>query len=78
MHAVAWHPVRTALLATACDAPRVFIVDAVACSTVKTAPTGMPARAIAWSCQPLRDGMMHHLAIGGAKGRRAPFRMMRA
>lgn len=69
MHAVAWHPVRTAMFATACEAQRVFVFDATARSTIKTASANMTSRAVTWSCRPLRDGTFHHLALGGAKGR---------
>lgn len=69
VHAVAWHPVRTALFAIASDAPRVFVCDANARSVIKTCATGTPCRAAAWSTRPLRGGHMHHLALGGAKGR---------
>eukprot|EP00892_Ulva_mutabilis_P007281 jgi/Ulvmu1/4925/UM203_0004.1 len=69
MHAVAWHPVRTAVFASASDAPRVFVCDANARSVIKTCPTGMPCRSAAWSPRALRAGHMHHLALGGAKGR---------
>lgn len=65
MHAVSWHPVRTSVFATACEAQRVFVFDATARSTIKTAATNMASRAVAWSCQPMRDGVMHHLALGG-------------
>lgn len=69
MNAVAWHPVHTAVFATASEAQRVFVFDATARSTIKTAATNMASRAVAWSCRPLRDGNFHHLALGGAKGR---------
>jgi hypothetical protein len=76
MYAVAWHPVRSAVFATACEAPRVFVLDATARSVTKTAATNMASRAVAWSSLPLRDGTYHHLALGGAKGRHALILML--
>lgn len=69
MHAVAWHPVRAALFASASDAPRVFVCDADARSVIKTCSTGAACRSVAWSPRALRGGHLHHLALGSAKGR---------
>lgn len=69
LHAIAWHPVRTALFAAASDAPRVFVCDADARSVIKTCATGTPCRSVAWSPRALRGSHIHHLALGGAKGR---------
>ena len=68
LHAVAWHPVRHAVFATASEAPRVFVCDATSRVVIKTAATGFAARACAWSQRPL-GGLGHHLCLGGADGR---------
>lgn len=69
LHGIAWHPHREAVFATACDSPRLFVFDAACRDVIKTRAIGFALRAVAWSPQPLRDSIYHHLALGGAKGR---------
>ena len=68
LHAVAWHPVRTSVFATACEAPRAFVFDAAARGVIKSCAVDCALRACAWSSTPV-NGRSHHLALGGSNGK---------
>ena len=52
LHALAWHPHREAVFATACDCARVLVFDAAAREVIKTCTVAASLRAVAW-CEAL-------------------------
>jgi echinoderm microtubule-associated protein-like 6 len=50
-------------------APSVLGFDAACRDVIKTCALGCGLRSAAWSTTPMPDGVFHHLAAGGAKGR---------